>query len=83
MADDLGTAYQVGMAAMSQSDRGGEAAFQFVPRPPAGAGRLTVTIERFAEHRPGQPLPPAKSPSDTLGPWVFEVELRSDRPGAG
>ena len=73
--DDLGTAYETGLAGWSGSSSGGEAEFHVAPPPPAGAHRLSIVIERFRESRlpPGGPW--SGPPEGIPGPWAFSVEI--------
>jgi hypothetical protein len=75
VADDLGTAYETGLAGWSGSASGGEAEFHFAPRPPAQARRLSIGSERFSASRLPPDGPWSGPREGTPEPWTFTVEI--------
>ena len=68
VADDVGTPYAVSTRAIDTSQAGGRCSIYVVPRPPAEARRLRLSVDRFFIY--GRPDP-------VEGPWQFDVELPS------
>jgi hypothetical protein len=69
VTDDVGTRYRVASDGQGGGNLWTRYQATFAPAPPADAGRLTITIERFIEFDPWRRR-------STEGPWEFEVPGR-------